>query len=80
MKFAYDAFGIAVEPPLSKYSTSHFECPDAIPKYLRLVLLDRLKILGEDTDAAPFEALAEGAVDVVVVVVEVVEVEFTPEV
>jgi len=28
-------------------------------------------------DAAPFEALAEGAVDVVVV--EVVEVEFTPE-
>jgi len=31
-------------------------------------------------DAAPFEALAEGAVDVVIVVVEVVEVEFTPEV
>jgi hypothetical protein len=30
-------------------------------------------------DAAPFEALAEGAVDVVDVVdVEVVEVEFTP--
>jgi hypothetical protein len=33
--------------------------------------------LGEDMGAALFEVLAEGAADVVVVVVEVVEVEFT---
>jgi hypothetical protein len=38
------------------------------------------KTVGEDMDAAPVEAVAEGAVDVVVVVAEVVEVEFTPEV
>ena len=59
-----------------------------IPKHVKVKAIQAIRpakrtvktgpeTFGEDMDAAPFEALAEGAVDVVVV--EVVEVEFTPE-